>query len=149
MQQLSSQHHRTNQRSPRRARATAAAVVVILAVALGLAACGDSDTSEATIPLSEWVDEFDQICLDIIAEIESDSDLTDDEFEAIIDRGITAMRALPEPDEMAETAAELLDAISSDDENLDDAASEALDQRLGTAFTSLGVSAACQRGTPG
>ena len=121
--------------------------MVILALAPGLAACGDSDSSEDTIPLSEWVDEFDQICLDTIAEVvESDPDLTDDEFEAIVGCSITAMRPLPEPDEMAETAAELLDAISSDDENLDDAAREALDQRLGTAFNSLGVSEACRRG---
>jgi hypothetical protein len=137
-------------RSLRGARTTAVATVVVLAVAIGLAACGDSDTTEGTIPLSEWVDEFDQICLDVIAEVESATDLTDDEFDAMFDQFGTEVRALPEPDAMADTVADLVDAISStissDDENLDDAALEALDERVGAAMTSLGVSEACIRG---
>jgi hypothetical protein len=134
-------------RSLRRVRTTAVATVVLLAVAIGLAACGDSDTTEVTIPLSEWVDEFDQICLDGIAELESATDMTDDEFEARFDQFVTEVGALPEPDAMADTVADLVDAIGSDDENLDDGAYEALDERIAAAMTSLGVSEACIRGT--
>lgn len=115
-------------------------------LALGLASCSDDDGGVATMPLAEWVAAFDEVCLGVVTDLEADPD----NFDAINERGIAEMRALPEPDEMADTADDLLNTIGSDqDSDLSQAEIDAIDERLFTAFLALGVSDACIRGVPG
>jgi hypothetical protein len=130
----------------RAVRATATALTIVLA--LGTAACGD-DNDDATIPLSEWVEEFDQMCLDLQGE--ATPELTDAEFFALSDRYLARMRAVSPPAELADTAAELLDLIdeSTGASDLDDAEIAALDERAFAALTELGVSGACITGVAG
>jgi hypothetical protein len=134
--------------STRRRAVGAAATALTIVLALGTAACGD-DSDDATIPLSEWLGEFDQMCLDLQAE--ATPELTDDEFMALSDRYLAQMRAVSAPAELADTATELLDLIeeSTGASDLDDAEIAALDERASTALTELGVSEACVRGVPG
>jgi len=110
-------------------------------------ACGGD---EDTIPLADWVADFDQKCVEIIAEL-SDPSLTQAQYEEISDAAIAEMRAISEPDEMADTAAQLLDAIEASTESTERTQDEfdALDQRVLTTMTSLGVSDACIGGPQG
>jgi hypothetical protein len=110
-------------------------------------ACGGD---EDTIPLTEWVAEFDQKCVATSAEL-SDPSLTQAEFEEISDAAINAMRAISEPDDMADTVPELLDVIEESTDSTERTQDEIdeLDQRALTAMTSLGVSDACIGGPQG
>ena len=110
-------------------------------------ACGGD---EDTIPLADWVADFDQKCVETITEL-SDPSLTQAEFEEISNAAIEEMRAIPEPDEMADTAAQLLDAIEASTDSAERTQDEidALDQQVLTAMTSLGVSDACIGGPQG
>lgn len=110
-------------------------------------ACGGD---EDTIPLADWVADFDQKCVETIAEL-SDPSLTQAEYEEISDAAIAEMRAISEPAEMADTAAQLLDAIEASTESTERTQDEidALDQQVLTAMTSLGVSDACIGGPQG
>ena len=132
----------------RRHAARVATTAMTIVFALGTASCGD-DSSAATIPLSEWLEEFDQMCLDLQAE--ATPELTDEEFMALSDRYLEQMRAVSPPAEMADTAAELLDLIedSTGTSDLDDAEIAALDERALAALTELGVSGACIAGVDG
>jgi hypothetical protein len=123
-------------------------VAVGLVFLLGFVACGDDDDGDATIPLSEWVGEFDQMCVEVQGKLTAET--TDQEFHEINDAALAQMRALAPPDEMAETATELLNVIEcGPDQNLDDATIEDLDQPALAALTSLGVSQECTGGVPG
>ena len=110
-------------------------------------ACGGD---EDTIPLADWVADFDEMCVETIAEL-SDPSLTQAQYEEISDAAIAEMRAISEPDEMADTAAELLDAIEASTDSVERTQDEidALDQQVLTAMTSLGVSDACIGGPQG
>ncbi len=121
----------------------------MLVVVVGLAGgCGDVDSSD-TIALSDWVTKFEQTCADVYEQTSAPA-LTDEEFMEISVRAITDMRAIGEPDEMADVVADLLDALESNsDQDLDDASIEAKDQRVLTAMASLGVEDACAGGAPG
>jgi len=116
-------------------------------LALAGVACGEDDDS---IPLSQWVAEFDQKCAETIAVL-SDPDLSEAEFREISDAAIDEMRAIGEPDEMADVAADLLDAIAANDDGTERTQSEidALDQQALAAMTSLGVSESCIGGPQG
>ncbi len=138
---------RTTQR--RRSPRWAIAVGVVGLSALA-AACGTpASSAEATVPVSEWVAEFDRLCVETSAELTAD--LSDKEFAAISRRALNEMRELPAPDEMANEADELLEAIetTTTDLNLDDATIEALDNQALDAMTALGVSDACIGGPAG
>jgi hypothetical protein len=110
-------------------------------------ACSDD---EDTIPLTEWVAEFDQVCVETVAAL-SDPDLSEAEFAEVSDAAIDEMRAIGEPDEMADTAAGLLDAIAANADGIERTQSEIgeLDQQAFAAMTSLGVSDACIGGPQG
>lgn len=109
--------------------------------------CGDDDDA---IPLSQWVAEFDKKCVETITAL-SDPALSEAEFREISDAAIDEMRAIGEPDEMADVAAGLLDAIAANDDGTERTQSEidALDQRALEAMTSLGVSDSCIGGPQG
>lgn len=131
-------HHATRLR-------VGALTIGLALLALSLAACGDDDADASTMPLAEWVAAFDEVCLQVITDVEADPE----DFEAISDRGIAEMQALPEPDEMADTAADLLDMIGSDqDPDLSQAEIDAIEDLLLEDFTALGVSHACVGGLP-
>ena len=129
---------------PRWGAVTGAALVLCL----GLASCGGADAEEdATIPLSEWVDAFNAMCVDVTTQ---SPDLTEEEFTELSDRSLAEMRALPFPDENADAATEVLDAIeASTDPSVDEADIEALDQRVLAAFEAIGASDECIRGPQG
>ena len=117
-------------------------------LSLGMTACGDDDAEDATIPLDEWVDEFDAKCVELTDQ--TGPDMTDEEFAAVSDEALAEMRALPLPDEKADVTAELLDIIEeSSDPNVDEADIEALDSQAMDALTELGVSVACIGGPQG
>jgi hypothetical protein len=122
-------------------------VVGLTTLTFTAVACGGD---EDTIPLTEWVAEFDQKCVETIEAL-ADPDLSEAEFAEISDAAIDEMRAIGEPDEMADTAAELLDAIAANADGIERTQSEidALDQQALTAMTSLGVSDACIGGPQG
>jgi hypothetical protein len=105
---------------------------------------------DETIPLAEWVAQFDQKCVETVAAL-SDPDLSEAEFAEVSDAAINEMRAISEPDEMADTAAELLDTIEATTDSTERTQDEIdeLDQRALTAMTSLGVSDACIGGPQG
>lgn len=88
----------SNVKSP--VRKVFAAGFTTLFVVVSLVACGDDEPS--TIPLSEWVDEFDKICLELLAEAQSDPDLTEGEFETLLDAVVAEGRSITPPDEMAD-----------------------------------------------
>ncbi len=119
-----------------------------IALAFGATSCGDDDQAD-TIPLSEWLDEFEQVCVDVQSELTPG--LTDEEFTAVTERYAAKIRAVPLPDEMADTATELIDLMveSNTSNDLDDAAIEALDEQAFAALTALGVSGPCVEGIPG
>ena len=121
--------------------------VGLSALVLGGVACSDDDDS---IPLAQWVAEFDQKCVETMAAL-SDPDLSDAEFREISDTAIAGMRAIGEPDEMADVAAGLLNAIAANDDGAERTQSEidALDQQALAAMTSLGVSDSCIGGPQG
>jgi hypothetical protein len=122
-------------------------VVGLTTFAFTAVACGGD---EDTIPLTEWAAQFDQKCVATSTEL-SDPSLTQAEFQEISDAAINAMRAISEPDEMADTAAELLDVIEKSTDATERTQDEIdeLDQRALTAMTSLGVSDACIGGPQG
>ena len=109
-------------------------------------ACGGD---ENTIPLAEWVADFDQKCVETIAEL-SDPSLTQAEYEEISDAAIAEMRAISETDEMADTAvsSSTRSASTESTERTQDEI-DALDQQVLTAMMSLGVSDACIGGPQG
>ena len=128
------------------------APLVLLAAALvaSVASCGsDADTAGGdTIPVDEWVAEFDRLCVEIANA--STPALSDAEFEEISDAGLAEMRALPDPDEHAAEAAAMLDAIEATvDPAVAEADIEALDQQVLESATVLGVSQECIRGPQG
>lgn len=124
-----------------------AGTTTIIALALGAVGCGDDNAD--TIALADWVNQFEQACLDVAAEL-STPGLTEEEFTEISIRAIADMRAIPEPDELADTAAELLDALEANsDQDLDDATIAALDEQVINGMTELGVSDDCIGGEPG
>ena len=120
-----------------------------LVVASALTGCAD-DNSEGTIPVSEWVTEFNQRCVEIGEEL-SNPELTDAEYREINERGIAEMRALGTPDANANEAEALLTVIeaSTIDNTLDDEAISALDQQFLDAATVLGISDECIGGVQG
>jgi hypothetical protein len=129
---------------PRWGAVTGAALVLCF----GLASCGDADAEEdATIPLSEWVDAFNAMCVDVTTQ---SPDLTEEEFTELSDRSLAEMRAFPSPDENADAATEVLDAIdASTDPSVDEADIEALDRRVLAAFEAIGASDECIGGPQG
>ncbi|HUW03773.1 MAG TPA: hypothetical protein VMW08_15560 [Acidimicrobiales bacterium] len=126
-------------------------LIVVAAVAVGaLAACGDdSDTAAAsTMPVGEWVAEFDQLCADIASA--STPEMSEAEFKEISDAGLAEMRALPEPDEHAAEADAMLDAIeATTDPAVAEADIEALDQQFLASAEVLDVSQECINGPQG
>lgn len=129
-------------------RRTICAFVGLGALSLAGGACGNDD--DDSIPLSQWVAEFDQKCVETMAAL-SDPDLSDAEFREISDTAIAEMRAIGEPDEMADVAAGLLNTIAANDDGTERTQSEidALDQQALAAMTSLGVSDSCIGGPQG
>ena len=122
------------------------ALAFVVAASVAVASCGASDT----IPVAEWVAQFDQACVDTAEQLSAPG-LSDAEWDRITEAALTEMRAVPEPDEMADTAADLVDAIeaSSDRSQRTDEEVNALDDRVLTAARALGVSEACIGGAPG
>jgi hypothetical protein len=120
-----------------------------LVVAGALTGCADDD-SEDTIPVSEWVTEFNRRCVEIGEEL-SNPELTDAEYREINERGIAEMRALGTPDNNANEAETLLTVIeaSTIDTTLDDEAISALDRQFLDAATVLGISDECIGGAQG
>jgi hypothetical protein len=125
------------------------AIAATLVVASAVTGCGD-DNSEDTIPVSEWVTEFNQRCVEIGAEL-SNPELSDTEYRKINERGIAEMRAIGTPSNNATEAETLLTVLESStiETTLDDEAISALDQQFLDAATVLGISDACIRGAQG
>ncbi len=136
------------QRTHPTCRRTICGLVGISALVLAGVACSDDD--DDTIPLTQWVAEFDQKCVETIDAL-SDPELSEAEFAEVSDAAIDEMRTIGEPDEMADTAAGLLDAIGANTDGIERTQSEidALDQQALAAMTSLGVSDACISGPQG
>jgi hypothetical protein len=123
--------------------------IAALVVASALIGCGDDD-SQDTIPVSEWVTEFNRRCVEIGEEL-SNPELSDAEYREINERGIAEMRAIGTPNSNAAEAATLLTVIeaSTIDTTLDDEAISALDQQFLDAATVLGISDECIGGAQG
>jgi hypothetical protein len=116
--------------------------------AASLAGCGDDEAPASSMPVDEWVDEFDQICVEIVAV--SSPDLSEEEFKEISDAALAEMRALPEPDEHAAEAASMLAAIeATTDPAVAEEDIEALDQQFLDSARLLGVSDECIGGPQG
>ena len=117
------------------------------ALVLAGVACSDDDDS---IPLAQWVAEFDQTCVETIDAL-SEPNLSEAEFQEISDAAIEEMLAIGEPDEMADVAAGLLDVMATNGDGIERTPSEidALDQQALAAMTSLGVSDSCIGGPQG
>lgn len=132
-----------------RSRRLAIFATATLVVAGALTGCGDDD-SQDTIPVSEWVTEFNRRCVEIGEEL-SDPELTDAEYREINERGIAEMRAIGTPSSSATEAEALLTVIeaSTIDTTLDDDAISALDQQFLDAATVLGISDECIGGAQG
>jgi hypothetical protein len=132
-----------------RSRRPAIFATATLVVASALTGCADDD-SEDTIPVSDWVTEFNQRCVEIGEEL-SNPELTDAQYREINERGIAEMRALGTPDNNANEAETLLTVIetSTIDTTLDDEAISALDQQFLDAATVLGISDECIGGAQG
>jgi hypothetical protein len=128
-------------------RRTICTFVGLGALILAGVACSDDDDS---IPLTQWVSEFDQTCVETIAAL-SNPDLSEAEFQEISDAAIEEMRAIGEPDEMADVAAGLLDVMATNGDEIERTQSEidALDQQAFAAMTSLGISDSCIGGPQG
>jgi hypothetical protein len=124
----------------RRPAIFAAATLVVATVVTG---CGDDDSGD-TVPLSEWVTEFNRRCVEIGEEL-SNPELSDAEYREINERGIAEMRAVGTPSNHAAEAETLLTVIeaSTIDTTLDDEAISALDQQFLDAATVLGISDEC------
>lgn len=135
-------------RHPGELRLRRTVLAVLLASPAAAGACGDGDSD--TIPVAEWVAQFDVVCVDT-AERLSAPGLSGAEWDRISGAAMLEMRAVPEPDEMAETASDLLDAIEESSERTERTDDEinALDGRVVTAATELGVSDECIGGVPG
>ena len=132
-----------------RSRRLAIAATATLVVASAVTGCAD-DNSEDTIPVSEWVTEFNRRCVEIGEEL-SNPELTDTEYREINERGIAEMRAIGTPSSSATEAETLLTVIeaSTIDTTLDDEAIIALDQQFLDAATVLGISDECIGGAQG
>jgi hypothetical protein len=115
--------------------------VGISALVLARVAYSEDDD---TIPLAQWVAEFDQKCVETIDAL-SDPDLSEAEFTEVRDAAIEEMPTIGESDEMADTAAGLPDAIGANTDGIERTQAEidALDQQALAAMTSLGVSDVC------
>jgi hypothetical protein len=125
------------------------AVTTVLVLLAGAACSSDDDAGEATMPLAAWVTAFNRICEHAIAE--TDAEMTDEEVEATLERALAEARALPEPDEMADTTAEFLDLLlgSDLDADLTQVEIDSIEELLFAAFAALGISETCERGAPG
>jgi hypothetical protein len=136
----------TRRTSPTCRRTICGSVGISALVLVGVACSDDDDT----IPLAAWVAEFDQKCVETIDAL-SDPDLSEAEFAEVSDAAIDEIRTIGEPDEMADTAAGLLDAIGANTDGIERTQSEidALDQQALAAMTSLGVADACISGPQG
>ena len=132
-----------------RSRRPAIFATATVVVASALTGCAD-DNSDDTIPVSEWVTEFNQRCVEIGEEL-SNPELTDAEYREISERGIAEMRAIGTPSNNATEAETLLTVIeaSTIDTTLDDEAISALDQQFLDAATVLGISDECIGGAQG
>lgn len=128
-------------------RSTQVATAATLVLASAVVGCSNGGD---TIPVAEWVAEFNQRCAEIGAEL-SDPELSDAEFREISERGIAEMRAIGTPDDNAAEAATLLAVIESttDDQTLDDEALTALDRQFLDAAIVLGISDDCIGGAQG
>jgi hypothetical protein len=140
MQLMTPDRYKVIRRSPPAVRAAGMA----MAIALSVTACGDDSGGEDTIPLSEWLEEFEELCSDAQAEITPD--MTEAEFAEVGDRYRVLVQAITPPDEMADTVTELIDVLFDTGEGLDDAEIQALDERVFEAFTALGISDSCTEG---
>lgn len=140
---------RRSTHTARPVRRGAAIALAAAATILALAACSDDDSDAAqTIPVEEWVAEFDQLCVEITGP--EARTLSEVEFKEVSDRGLAEMRALPDPDEHAAEAAAMLAAIeATTDPDVADADIEALDQQFLDAAAVLDVSDACIGGPQG
>lgn len=120
------------------------AIAAALVLSVAVTACGDDDSSAGTVPVAEWVAQFDKRCVEVGAEL-SDRTLTDAQFAEISQRAIAEMRAFGVPDEMADEAQSMLDAIEATtaDTTLDDETINDLDRQFLVAATAMGVSDAC------
>ena len=124
-----------------------AGIAAGLLLAFALTGCGggssNDDEQAATIPVSEWVAAFDQLCVETAAKLSAD--LSEAEFREISESALVEMKAIPSPDEQAAETKAMLEAIeaTTTDATLDDAAITAYDQQFLDAATELGVSEAC------
>ena len=131
--------------------------MLAMAALLGAAGCGTDDTAASgdtapedadgagTIALAAWVEQFDELCLNVVNELSAPG-LTEAQAAEINDRGVAAMQGIPEPDEMADVAADLVDAIS-DRSARTQSEIDALDTRVFEAMDTLGATA-CLAGAP-
>ena len=147
------------------------AAIVLVTLGVLVAGCGSADPSDATPPtssapastvgsvadgrpdlvtLSQWVHQFDEVCVGIGAsEGAAGSAMSDIERTAFTAGAVAVLRALRPPDEMADTAAELLDLIEAGQQpDVDDAAMADIDQQLLATMHTLGVSDECVGGAP-
>ena len=113
--------------------------------------CGGTDDRPTSVPLDEWVGQFDAVCEAVAARLgENGSGLSDAEFAAFTAGAVTVLRTLRPPDEHADVAAELLaDMESSQGADVDQVAIDEIDGRILSAMTTLGVSDTCIGGDPG
>lgn len=133
---------------PRMIRRRSVALSVVAAVSVSITACGDGDSG--TTPLADWVTQFDRACVETAEQLSAPG-LSEEEWDRISDAALAEMRAVPEPDEMAETAMDLIDAIEASSDGIErtDAEINALDEQVLTAVRALGVSDACIGGASG
>ena len=127
---------------------TGALILTASVAAATLASCGDSDEARATMPVEEWVAEFDQLCAEIVTA--STPEMSQEEFKEISDAGLAEMRALPDPDEHAVEAEAMLASIeATTDPAVAEEDIEALDQQFLESADALGVSQECIAGPQG
>jgi hypothetical protein len=99
--------------------------------------------------VSEWAAEFDRLCVEV-AEESSDPDMTDAQFQTLTDQKLAEMRAIPDPDQNAEEAEAMLEAIETTvtDDGLTDEQIAEFDQQFLEAAAGIGISDECLRGSP-
>lgn len=97
-----------------------------------------------TVPLSEWVAEYNELCVPPLSAASASEEYSWDDFERDYQRMVDTMRALPPPDQFAGSAEALLDAV---DEWLEERGlAEANHRRLYDAATTLGIAIECHVG---
>lgn len=137
--------------SRRPARRVGAALLVVGMLSASAACGGDDDTRADSVPLEEWVQQFDAVCEAITNRLDDlGRGMTADEFAAFTAGSVTTFRALRPPDEHADVAAGLLDDIELGQQpGLGQDDIDAIDARVLAALTTLGVSGACAGDVPG